>query len=370
MNTVGFPNLKIEFHPDRFINVFGLDIAWYAIIIAAGFVLACIYVLSRMKKFGLDADRAIEAILAGMVGAIIGARLYFVAFQWDDYKDNLMDIFQTRKGGLAIYGAIIGGILFGLIVCRIRKIKMLPMLDLVALGFLLGQGIGRWGNFINQEAYGAVVSDNYILGMTGDLIYEGMVHPCFLYESIWCLLGFILLHFYSKHRKFDGEIGLMYLVWYGAERMIVEGLRTDSLMWGNFRVSQILSAALLLVGLIMILVIRSKIRRNNDPEYLKLYVHTEESKKMLEEAAERYSKSKDRTEKHTGSEPDSIAAEEEETDDSNADSDEESDGEETDADAEVQDLKEDTQKKSQDGNSKQNNSEQKDSGQNKTEGDQ
>ncbi|SCH01010.1 Prolipoprotein diacylglyceryl transferase [uncultured Ruminococcus sp.] len=264
-----------------FIDVFGLEIAWYAIIIAFGFILAAAYGISRMKQFGLDADRAIDAILAGMVGGIIGARIYYVVFSWDNYKDNLLEIFNIRNGGLAIYGGIIGALIFGLIMCKIRKVKMLPMLDVTALGFLIGQCVGRWGNFVNAEAYGSSVSDNYLLGMSvpGE---EALVHPCFLYESVWCLIGFILLHFYSKRRKFDGEVGLMYLMWYGAGRMVIEGLRTDSLYLGNLRVSQILSGLLLIGALIVWLVIRSRIKRNNDPEYLKLYVKTEESKELLE----------------------------------------------------------------------------------------
>jgi phosphatidylglycerol:prolipoprotein diacylglycerol transferase len=282
MNTVEFPNLNLKFEVNRFISVFGVDIAWYAIIIAIGFVLAAIYGLRRMKEFGLDSDRTIDVILAGMVGGIIGARIYYVIFSWDLYKDDLLSIFDVRNGGLAIYGGIIGALALGLTMCKIRGVKILPMLDITALGFLIGQCIGRWGNFVNVEAYGAQTSSDYILGMTSNAIADGPVHPCFLYESVWCLIGFILLHLYSKRRKFDGEVALMYLVWYGAGRMVIEGLRQDSLYIGNFRVSQVLSGILLIFGLIMILVIRSKIKQNNDPEYLKLYVYTEESKKMLE----------------------------------------------------------------------------------------
>lgn len=282
MNTVSFPNLNLEFTLNRFVSVFGFDIAWYAIIIAAGFILAAIYGLKRMKSFGLDADRAIDVILGGMVGGIIGARTYYVIFSWENYKDDLLSIFQMREGGLAIYGGIIGAVVFGLLMCKIRGVKMLPMLDIAALGFLIGQSIGRWGNFVNSEAYGSTVSDSYLFGMTGSSISNGPVHPCFLYESVWCLIGFILLHIYSKHRKFDGEIGLMYLMWYGAERMIVEGLRTDSLYFGNLRVSQILSGVLLIAAFAIWLTIRSRIKRNNDPEYLKLYVETEESQRLLE----------------------------------------------------------------------------------------
>ncbi len=296
MNTIAFPKLGLEFTVDRFISVFGLDIAWYAILISLGFLLAVIYGIKRMPQFGLDSDRAIDAILAGMVGGIIGARLYYVIFSWDQYKDNLLEIFNTRNGGLAIYGGIIGALAFGLLVCKLRKVRILPMLDITALGFLLGQGIGRWGNFINGEAYGAETDS--ILGMTIAGVADSPVHPCFLYESIWCLLGFVLLHFYSKRRKFDGEVALFYLIWYGAERAVVEGLRQDSLYLGNLRVSQVLSVLLVIVALIIWLCVKSKIKRENDPEYLQLYVYTEESKELLRQAQEKNSKSKKEKKTH------------------------------------------------------------------------
>lgn len=273
---------------NRFISVFGFDIAWYAILISCGFLLAVIYATKRMKQFGLEADRCTNAILFGMVGGIVGARLYYVAFSWDMYKDDLWSIFNTRRGGLAIYGGFIGAVLLGALACKIWKVKLLPMLDLTALGFLIGQAIGRWGNFINVEAYGSPT--DFFLGMSSPSIENGPVHPCFLYESIWCLLGFLLLHFYSKRRKFDGEILLMYLGWYGFGRMWIEGLRQDSLYWGPFRVSQILSGILVIFSLITLLTIHSRIKRNNDPEYLKLYVNTEESKEILRRAEEQSKK--------------------------------------------------------------------------------
>jgi phosphatidylglycerol:prolipoprotein diacylglycerol transferase len=293
MNTIAFPKLGLEFTVNRFISVFGLDIAWYAILISLGFLLAVIYGIKRMPQFGLDSDRAIDAILAGMVGGLIGARLYYVAFSWDQYKDNLMEIFNTRNGGLAIYGGIIGALAFGLLVCKLRKVKILPMLDITALGFLLGQGIGRWGNFINGEAFGSETDS--VFGMTIAGIADSPVHPCFLYESLWCLLGFLLLHFYSKKRKFDGEVALFYLIWYGAERAVVEGLRQDSLYLGNLRVSQVLSVMLVIAALIIWFCVRSKIKRENDPNYLKLYVYTEESKELLRQAQEKNSKKTKKT---------------------------------------------------------------------------
>lgn len=283
MSVVEFPKLGLSFDLDKVaFTIGGLDIAWYAVLISSGFLLAVIYALFNLKRFGLEENRVIDVIIGGMIGGIIGARLYYVVFSWDLYKDNIMEIFNTRNGGLAIYGGIIGAVLVGSIVCKFRKVKLLPMFDVAVLGFLIGQGIGRWGNFVNVEAYGA--ETNSIFGMisSGEVTISSPVHPCFLYESVWCILGFIVLHLYSKHRKFDGELSLFYLMWYGFERAIVEGLRQDSLYWGPFRVSQILSVILVITAFIVWITIKSKIKRNNDPEYLKLYVNTEESKELIE----------------------------------------------------------------------------------------
>ncbi len=278
MNTVTFPNLGFEFELSKSISIFGFDIAWYAILMAVGFMLGALYAFSRMKEFGINPDRAIDAIIVGMIGGVVGARLYYVAFQWDLYKDDLMSIFKTWEGGMAFYGSVIGGLGLGLIACRLRKVKILPMVDLTMMGFLIGQSIGRWGNFINVEAYGYETDSLFAMGGTG---ISGTVHPCFLYESVWCIVGFVLLHLYSKKRKFDGEITLMYAMWYGVGRAIIEGLRTDSLYIGQLRVSQILSVVMVIVAFIIWINIRSKIKRNNDPEYLKIYGQTEEAKQKL-----------------------------------------------------------------------------------------
>ena len=302
-HEIQFPELgwKFNIDPTAF-SVFGFDIQWYGIIITLGLILALIYALPRMKRFGLDSDRTIDAIIGGVIGGIVGARLYYVLMRWDEYKGDWKAIINTRGGGLAIYGGIIGALLVGLIICKIRKIKMLPMLDITALGFLIGQGIGRWGNFFNQEAFGT--NTDSFLGMTGgtiqrtisdgmqmggdmynnglEMLWEKPVHPYFLYESVWCLLGFVILAFMSKRRKFDGQIFLMYLAWYGAERFIVEGLRTDSLMLGNIRISQALSAVIFVASVILLIVLFSKEKR--DPESMELYVNTDESHHLIEES--------------------------------------------------------------------------------------
>ena len=302
-NEIQFPELGWKFHIDpTAFSIRGIQIQWYGILITLGLILALVYALPRMKRFGLDADRAIDAVIGGVIGGIIGARVYYVLMRWDEYKGKWGEIVNTRNGGLAIYGGIIGALLVGLIICKIRKIKMLPMLDITVIGFLIGQGVGRWGNFVNQEAFGTNTSS--FLGMTGgtiqrtisdgmqmggdmynnglDMLWEKPVHPCFLYESLWCLLGFVIFAFWSKRRKYDGQLFLMYLAWYGAERFIVEGLRTDSLMLGNIRVSQALSAVIFVVSVILQIVFFAK--RKRDPESMVLYANTEESHRLIEES--------------------------------------------------------------------------------------
>ena len=302
-HVIQFPKLGWSFriNPTAF-SIFGFNIQWYGIIITFGLILALIYVLPKMKRFGLDSDRAIDVIIGGVIGGIIGARAYYVLMRWDEYKWDWKAILNTRNGGLAIYGGLIGAIIVGYVIARIRKVRALPMLDIVSLGFLIGQSIGRWGNFVNQEAFG-INTDNF-LGMTGGTIqrsisydmqiggnmyfndvkvlWEKPVHPCFLYESLWCLLGFVILAFWSKRRKYDGQIFLMYLSWYGIERFIVEGLRTDSLMLGNIRISQALSAVLFILSVILQILLL--VRRKRDPESMKLYVNTEESHQLIEES--------------------------------------------------------------------------------------
>ncbi len=302
-NEIQFPELGWKFHIDpTAFTVFGIQIQWYGIIITLGLILALVYCLPKMKRFGLDSDRTLDVVIGGVLGGIVGARIYYVLMRWDEYKWDWKAIINTRNGGLAIYGGLIGAILVGLIICKVRKVKILPMLDVTVLGFLIGQGIGRWGNFINQEAFGT--NTDSFLGMTGgtiqrsisdsmqiggDLYQEGVnmlwekpVHPCFLYESVWCLLGFVILAFWSKRRKYDGQIFLMYLAWYGAERFFIEGLRTDSLMLGNIRVSQALSAVIFIVSVILQIILFAK--RKRDPESFVLYASTEESHKLIEES--------------------------------------------------------------------------------------
>ena len=199
---------------------------------------------------------------------IIGARLYYVAFAWEEYAADPLSALYIHEGGLAIYGGIIGALAGGLIVAKLQKMKALPVLDITMVCFLIGQGIGRWGNFTNQEAFGCATDLPWRMTSENTLIngVVAEVHPCFLYESLWCLLGFVLLHFFGKYRqRYAGQIFYMYLVWYGLERTFVEGLRTDSLYIGDtgIRVSQVLSAVIAAAGIVLLLINLKK----EDPFY-------------------------------------------------------------------------------------------------------
>lgn len=302
-NQVIFPKLGIDITiNDTAFTLFGLEIKWYGLLITLGMLLTMIYCFSQMKKYGIDPDRAIDAVIGGIIGGLIGARAYYVIMQWEDYAGNWKSIFNIRNGGLAIYGGIIGAVIVGGLVAKLRKVKLLPLLDVASMGFLLGQGIGRWGNFTNQEAFGYntdnifgmssgkirdwIISVNSDMSSPADLIAmnaDKPVHPCFLYESVWCLLGFVLLAIFAKKiRKFDGQIFLMYLGWYGLERFFIEGLRTDSLMIGTMRVSQVLAAICFISSVILLVVILNKVKRMGD-EYV-LYVDTDESKELIRQS--------------------------------------------------------------------------------------
>ena len=242
----------------------GWDVYWYGIIIAIGFMLAIIYGVKNAERFGVNVDRMLDVIIVTTPVSILCARTYYVIF--DGVKLNgISDFFgfgsSSGFSGIAIYGAVIGAFACGALMCKLRKIKILDMFDLAAVAFLIGQGIGRWGNFVNQEAYGTFTNSSW-WGMqstrTVAEMGEGLVHPCFLYESIWCIAGFFVLNHFSKKRHFSGEITLMYCVWYGFERSIVENLRTDSLMIGNIRVSVLVSIVICLSAAATLIVMRKK----------------------------------------------------------------------------------------------------------------
>ena len=237
---ISFPMFGSDFslNPPRSISVFGFDIYWYGIIIALGFILAVIYAVSRAKDFDLSEDNILDMLIVTVPLSILGARIYYVAFSFDEYRaDTLWGFFKNfiniRNGGIAIYGAVIAATLSVLIFCILKKLPPGDMMDVGSLGLLIGQFIGRWGNFINREAFGSETNVLWKMGLTyqsGRTIY---VHPTFFYESLWNFIGFIILHFYSKkHRSFKGQIFAMYAVWYGLGRFWIEWLRvnTDSLL--------------------------------------------------------------------------------------------------------------------------------------------
>ena len=244
---------------ELFGNTFTLK--WYGVMIALGFLLAVIYGLRRAPQFGINPDKLIDVALVCTVAGFIGARLYYVFFSSnvEEYLQNPRSILYIWEGGIGIYGGIIAAFLTGLLMCRICKVDTLAAFDIASLGFLIGQGVGRWGNFFNQEAFGGNTTLPW--GMTGDIIRAGVngidydtdlpVHPTFLYESIWCFVGLALLVAYIKKRKFNGDIALRYLVWYGAGRFWIESLRTDSLLLVpslGLRASQLVAAAAVVGG--------------------------------------------------------------------------------------------------------------------------
>lgn len=246
----------------------GWPIYWYGIIIAVGFLLAIVYGMKNAKRFNIDVDKMLDVILVTTPVSIVFARLYYILF--DPNRGDAPIEFFSADGlsGIGIYGAVIGAFACGAVMCKIKKIKVLDMFDLAAIAFLIGQGIGRWGNFTNQEAFGTPTGSSW-WGMTSEnvmydfakngLDYTALAHPCFLYESIWCIAGFFLLHHLSKKRRFSGEITLFYCVWYGFERAIIENFRTDSLiLWGKLRVSVVVSVILCVGAAITLFVIYKK----------------------------------------------------------------------------------------------------------------
>ena len=310
MEILRFPGLGWEIPISRVaVSIGSLEIYWYGVIIAVGFGLGLWVYLSHNRSCGIHPDEGLDIILWSMLGAIVGARAYYVAFQWDHYKDNLKEIFNLRGGGLAIYGGIIGALIVAFIVCRSKKLPMLPVADAAFPCVMLGQAIGRWGNFFNMEAFGTnttlpwgMTSDtisNYLSRHQAALLAQGVVvdpampvHPTFLYESLWNLIGVaVLLLWLFPRRSYDGQITLGYTAWYGLGRFFVEGLRTDSLMWGSVRVSQALGGVLFIVaaGLMLAIFLWSRkpmtleyIEGEKKPRFvLRRYVDTEESRQRM-----------------------------------------------------------------------------------------
>lgn len=285
--TVFFDGLGVKFDvPSVAFSIGGYEVHWYGIIIAFGFALAVLYGGRMAYKWKMSLDGMTDVLIWGTLFGIVCARAYYVFFEWDYYSVHPNEIIAIWNGGIAIYGGIIGALIGGYIGCKIGKIDFRNLLDLGALGLLIGQGIGRWGNFFNQEAFGtntetapfrmwSVKIRDTLEATQGDLLLKGMdvnpnapVHPTFLYESVWCIILFIVLHIVvTKYRKFKGEVFILYGIGYGLERMVVEGLRTDSLYIGNttIRVSQLLSSIIVVVFTVWLAVLMVKLKKGTLP---------------------------------------------------------------------------------------------------------
>lgn len=241
-STISFPGLGLEMNPPRTLTLGPVTIHYYGLIIACGLLLAVFYACRRCKQFGIKEDDLTDGVLWVTPFAIICARAYYCIFSWQEYAANPISVLYIWNGGLAIYGGVLGAIIGVAVFAKVKKIKITALLDLVALGFLIGQCVGRWGNFFNREAFGAATDSFFRMGLFNTVTQEfEYYHPTFLYESVWNLAGFVLLHFLSKKRKYDGQIALGYAAWYGLGRAFIEGLRMDSLYLGSFRVSQLLA---------------------------------------------------------------------------------------------------------------------------------
>lgn len=296
VTTVSFPGLGLEFELNRVaFSIGGFNVYWYGLLIGIGFMLAGTYALLNARKVGVDGDRLIDVAMVGLICGVIGARLYYVIFDWEAFQGDLSRILDIRQGGLAIYGGILAGVAGGVLMARIRNVRIRPAMDLAAAGFLIGQGIGRWGNFVNVEAFGSNTSS--IFGMTGPKVVGYLsqvkasgaawaqnidpympVHPTFLYESVWCLTGFLIIALWlMRRRKYDGQVFLFYTAWYGLGRFFIEGLRTDSLMWGPVRVSQALALVAFVTATGLLIWLGWKKKKLGE-DFLPLYINTPEGK--------------------------------------------------------------------------------------------
>lgn len=268
---VQFPGLwGIDFELRKWaFEVFNIQIFWYGLIIAFGFLLAVVLAIRSSRKYGIEPDNILDLVLFATPAAIVFARLYYVVFSWDQFRDNPIDIVLTRNGGLAIYGGVIGAVLVAWIYARKKKIPAFGLMDFAVPYLVLGQGIGRWGNFVNQEAFGTMTSlpwrmngtiiNEYLTGVQPGIdLSKWGVHPTFLYESLFDFAVFAFLIFYRKKKKYDGEVISLYFILYGIGRFFIEGLRTDSLMLGSIRVSQLLSALLVIVFTTVFIIRRRK----------------------------------------------------------------------------------------------------------------
>lgn len=274
---IGIDNLQKTF------SVFGFEIAYYGLIIVIGMLAGTAIALWDAKTSGQDPDVYLDFGIYAIIVAVIGARLYYVAFEWDMYKDNLLEIFNIRNGGLAIYGGVLGAMLTIFVYTRVKKLSMMKMADTGVIGLITGQIIGRWGNFVNCEAFGGYTESLFAMRLNVEHVNSSMisdelwankivengityiqVHPTFLYESMWNLGVLILMLLYRKHKKFDGEVFMMYLFGYGFGRFWIEGMRTDQLTIGETGIaaSQLLALVMMLVSATIVVVKRLQLKKN------------------------------------------------------------------------------------------------------------
>lgn len=296
MSYISFPGLGIEpFHLDKVaFTLFGHPIAWYGILITCGMIFAVLYAVHIGKFEGISSDDMIDLAFFIIICGVLGARLYYILFKLDKYivtdaggffknlLQTLKNMISIWEGGLAIYGGVIAGLITAYVFARRRKIKFLKLFDILAPCVLIGQVIGRWGNFINMEAYGSETSLPWRMGIlysyadNGIWDVEKYVHPTFLYESLWNLTALVLLLIFYKKKKFDGQYFCSYLIWYGLGRMMIEGLRTDSLMLGNLRISQGVGFLSLLLGAVLTVYFLKKTKKSSeaDSDYTPIYAES------------------------------------------------------------------------------------------------
>lgn len=245
-------------------SIFNIEVRWYGILIATALVIAMLMAVKRSRKYGLKGDDILDFFLCLIPAIVVGARLYYVIFDWSYYAQNPGEIIKTWHGGLAIHGGIIAGVIVGIIFCRVKKIKFFTLADTIIPALPLGQAIGRWGNYVNQEAYGTITDLPWAITVKDPLLGMIRVHPTFLYESIWNFLVFGFLFFYEKKfKETDGELLFLYFGLYSVGRFFIEGLRTDSLMFFNLRVAQLISLVLVIVGFGGLIFLRKKYKKND-----------------------------------------------------------------------------------------------------------
>lgn len=264
-NTIAFPALGLEFTINRVaFHIFQKPIYWYAIIIMTGFILALLFVSKTCEKRGVSRDTVFDIAFWGLIFGIIGARIYYVIFDPDCLNGNILNIIKLWEGGLAIYGGIIAAVLTALIYCRMKKLPILKTFDVCAPGLLIGQAVGRWGNFVNAEVYGKETASLFRMSINS----SAGVHPLFLYESVWNILGFIIILLFRDKKKADGQVFFFYTLWYGIGRLFLEGMRQPEyilyLIDGRLGISQAVSGVMIIFSVIMLAMLQRRTKNNNN----------------------------------------------------------------------------------------------------------